>query len=770
MADLTIPTPPRTPTELPTPSSSSASLKASFSNKSTSIKENVQVMVRCRPKSKKELEEEPCWIIDTRQGTIELARITSTARSFQFDNVMMGEGNEQVYKAGIQDLVRSTMMGYNGTVFAYGQTASGKTYTMGTEKEPGVIPRAVEEVFSYIEEDTSGREYLLRVSYMEIYNERIKDLLSDENTNPEIVEDRKKGNYVRNLKEEIVKTSQDVINCIKKGEGNRHISATDYNERSSRSHTIFQLMIESRPKSIGSKTNIVRFSQLNLIDLAGSEKVTSDVERRKEGAYINKSLLTLGNVISKLTSDSPPMHIPFRDSKLTRILQTALSGNARIAVICTINPTFSSKDESMNTLKFAQRAKLIKTDAKMTKIGEHSELQKYLRTIAELQTRMQEKNDLETETKKRLENLLSLILTSSKGTNKDEERDNFQIASFVPKDCTIEEVARRCEEGFAAKCEAHTREMQRKREMIDQLESTVQVLESINSQKAEILAKREAQIELLNKKLHEKSTTSVQHLMAAFQKAGVEQPQVQRALETLFLSVHPEDINKSKDIITQSIIQQQQKQAQQQQQKKQKEQQKGHETEQKLEQQVEQQANVQADSQKKSQANTQTNIQTDTQAEQQADSQEETRTNSQAEQQTQSMTTPLAEQQANPLVTQEEHQAEQAIYTKPKVSPQLFISIQEACTYCPLPAFTIYQPIEEYSCPDLVEDGNASDTTEHGHSRENSFWEEQSYKTDSEVEEIDKVYSPYAEHIQQTLFYLPNWILVAWCIFYLLRL
>ncbi|PHZ10110.1 uncharacterized protein RHIMIDRAFT_42852 [Rhizopus microsporus ATCC 52813] len=312
--------------------------------------------------------------------------------------------------------------------------------------------------------------------------------------------------------------------------------------------------------------------------------------------------------------------------------------------------------------------------------------------------------------------------------------------------------------------------MQRKTEMIDQLESTVQVLESINSQKAEILAKREAQIELLNKKLHEKSTTSVQHLMAAFHKAGVDQPQVQRALETLFLSVHPEDINKSKEIITQSIIQQQQKQ-QQQQQKKQKEQQKGHEKEQKLEQQLEQQANVQADSQEKSQASTQTDAQVNIQTDTQADSQENTRANSQTEQQTQSMTTLLAEQQTSPLAnTQEEHQAEQAIYTKPKVSPQLFISIQEACTYCPLPAFTIYQPIEKYSCPDLVEDGNTSDTTEHGHSRENSFWEEQSYKTDSEVEEIDKVYSPYAEHIQQTLFYLPNWILVAWCIFYLLRL
>ncbi|KAG0734882.1 hypothetical protein G6F23_012001 [Rhizopus arrhizus] len=265
---------------------------------------------------------------------------------------------------------------------------------MGTEKEPGVIPRAVEEVFSYIEEDTSGREYLLRVSYMEIYNERIKDLLTTEDKNPDIVEDKKKGIYVRHLTEEMVKTPKEVMRCIKLGEGNRHISATDYNDRSSRSHTIFQLVIESRPKTVQSKTNLVRISQLNLIDLAGSEKVASDMERRKEGAFINKSLLTLGNVISKLTSDEPALHIPFRNSKLTRILQAALSGNARISVICTINPTLASKDESMNTLKFAQRAKLVKTDAKMTKIGEHSQLQNCLRTIAELQTQMQEKTDV----------------------------------------------------------------------------------------------------------------------------------------------------------------------------------------------------------------------------------------------------------------------------------------------------------------------------------------------------------------------------------------
>ncbi|KAI8878822.1 kinesin-domain-containing protein [Backusella circina FSU 941] len=390
-------------------------LKPSVSKSTaTSIKESVQVLVRCRPPSERERLERPCWYVRPEEGSIELLQIKNptSGYSFHYDKVIEGVDNSQVYKAGIQELVRSAMKGYNGTVFAYGQTASGKTYVGSccTEQEPGVTPRAVEEVFSYINTDTSGREYMLRVSYMEIYNEKMKDLFNPKDGQPEIVEDKKQIT-VRNLKEHIVKTPQEVMEFIKEGEKNRHVSATDYNEQSSRSHSIFQIVIESRSPH---ELTQVRLSQLNLIDLAGSEKVTSDMERRMEGSYINKSLLTLGNVISKLTSDEPVTHIPFRNSKLTRILQTALSGNARIAVICTINPTFASKDESLNTLRFAQRAKLVKTAAKMTSIMDKSELKKCLIKIAELQTQMREKTELEVATRESLKNLLGLILTGSK--------------------------------------------------------------------------------------------------------------------------------------------------------------------------------------------------------------------------------------------------------------------------------------------------------------------------------------------------------------------
>ncbi|KAL9537860.1 hypothetical protein MBANPS3_011401 [Mucor bainieri] len=527
------------PTTSSSRSSSSASLRPSFSTRSTSIRENVQVMVRCRPRSEKELEydEEPCWLISPEEGLIEQARLKApnSIRAFYYDNVVMGTDNAQVYKAGILDLVRSAMMGYNGMHFYPTQHcicvwSNSQWKDLCTEKEPGVIPRAVQDVFSYIEEDTNGREYLLRVSYMEIYNEKIKDLLCVENTSPEIIEDKvrpsgqnafiaafaqsdqhvlQKGVYVRNLKEVIVKTSEEVMNCIREGEGNRHISATDYNERSSRSHTIFQLVIESRSKGIPNSANRgVRLSQLNLIDLAGSEKVATDVERRKEGAYINKSLLTLGNVISKLTSDEPASHIPFRNSKLTRILQAALSGNARISVICTINPTFASKDESLNTLRFAQRAKLVKTAAKMTRILDNSELQNCLLQIAKLQTEMQEKNDLEAETRERLTNLLGLILTSSKDHDDGEGRDNDMYTRLsnitsddLKNDATMRDVVARCEEGIAAQVTAHNKQMAKMINTLESMQDMIQVMEAARDKYQDALVKRDAHIDKLEQEL-----------------------------------------------------------------------------------------------------------------------------------------------------------------------------------------------------------------------------------------------------------------------------
>ncbi|OAD67088.1 hypothetical protein PHYBLDRAFT_22536, partial [Phycomyces blakesleeanus NRRL 1555(-)] len=286
----------------------------------------------------------------------------------------------------------------------------------GTEQEPGVIPRAVNEVFENIRQATN-KEFLLRVSYLEIYNETIRDLLAPNNTDIKIHEDRRRGIYVSPLIEEIVTGPEKVMKIIQRGEANRHISTTDYNMHSSRSHTIFQMVIESRIRNNDNKNlNIacvcvcvcVCYVSQNLIDLAGSEKAVTNQERRKEGAYINKSLLTLGTVISKLTEQgkSSAGHIPYRDSKLTRILQTALSGQAKVGVICTISP--SSLDESHNTLKFAARVKKVVVTAKNEEVmDDKALLQRYRGEILDLKHKLMAANEVIKEEKDHTQSMLS---------------------------------------------------------------------------------------------------------------------------------------------------------------------------------------------------------------------------------------------------------------------------------------------------------------------------------------------------------------------------
>lgn len=288
------------------------------------------------------------------------------------------------------------MEGYHGTVFAYGMTGTGKTFSMqGTASSPGVIPLAITDIFSYIRE-TPSREFLLRVSYLEIYNEKIHDLLSMPTTNAiggaaqqeeiKLREDSKRGVYASPLKEEIVQSPTQLLRVIARGDQARRTASTQFNARSSRSHAVVQIVVESRERMPGGtaggdggkRSGIlpggVRVSTLSLIDLAGSEKAAESKERRQEGAHINKSLLTLGTVISRLSDskekegkggDKDGKHLPYRDSKLTRLLQGALSGNSLVSILCTIQINASGTaaavnthtSETLNTLKFASRAK-----------------------------------------------------------------------------------------------------------------------------------------------------------------------------------------------------------------------------------------------------------------------------------------------------------------------------------------------------------------------------------------------------------------------------
>ncbi|EKM51774.1 uncharacterized protein PHACADRAFT_262108 [Phanerochaete carnosa HHB-10118-sp] len=345
-------------------------------------------------------------------------------QEFHFDEILTGSENRPVYNAVARSHVCAAMDGYDAVIFAYGQTASGKTFTLsGDEEQPGITPRAMKDIFAYIRR-TPTREYLLRCSYLEIYNETIHDLLAPPSmsaaqpvqihgTGPDIV--------LTPLREEVVTSLKGFKEVLERGEGNRRTASTDWNERSSRSHSVFRVVIESRGRgprdedgtSSGRQTpgyrpptpggarlqarggRSVQTSVLSLIDLAGSEKATSDKERTREGKYINTSLLTLGTVIGTLAENASRGkndHVPFRNSKLTRMLQPSLSGNARISVICTINPSKEAITESTSTLLFAQRIKRVQLHAqKKEVIDTEALLERYRKEIEELKRRLAER-------------------------------------------------------------------------------------------------------------------------------------------------------------------------------------------------------------------------------------------------------------------------------------------------------------------------------------------------------------------------------------------
>ncbi|GAA5865939.1 hypothetical protein JCM3774_005528 [Rhodotorula dairenensis] len=325
-------------------------------------------------------------------STSNVPKALSDEYDFRFDLLHIHpHPTEHLYDRKIKPVVKAALGGFNGTVFAYGQTASGKTHTMlGSPSEPGIIPLAVDELFSHIHEQQSRRSYSLRVSFLEIYNEQLRDLLApppspfslQPSRGPEIVE----NGSVKHLEERAVSLPDEVLEVLKEGDMRRRVGATDWNERSSRSHCVFIVTIESMSKADGS----ARTSKLNLIDLAGSESATGQEERRKEGAFINKSLLTLGTVIGKLTDPSTSAaHIPYRDSKLTRLLQPALSGNSRVAVVCTVSPDPEQAAETLSTLKFAKRAKMVVTKAERgVLVTDAVMLKRYAAQIANLQTQI----------------------------------------------------------------------------------------------------------------------------------------------------------------------------------------------------------------------------------------------------------------------------------------------------------------------------------------------------------------------------------------------
>ncbi|XP_054998121.1 kinesin-like protein KIF7 isoform X2 [Sorex araneus] len=338
----------------------------------------IRVALRVRPLLPKELlhGHQSCLRVEPAHGRVTLGR----DRHFSFHVVLDEDtGQEAVYQACVQPLLEAFFEGFNATVFAYGQTGSGKTYTMGEasvaplrEDEQGIIPRAMAEAFKLIDENDL-LDCLVHVSYLEVYKEEFRDLLEVGTASRDIqLREDDRGNVVLcGVKEVDVEGLDEVLSLLEAGNAARHTGSTHLNRLSSRSHTVFTVTLEQRGRSPSRPPRPapgqLLVSKFHFVDLAGSERVLktgSSGERLRESIQINSSLLALGNVISALGDPQRRgSHIPYRDSKITRILKDSLGGNAKTAMIACVSPSSSDFDETLNTLNYASRAQNIRNRA-----------------------------------------------------------------------------------------------------------------------------------------------------------------------------------------------------------------------------------------------------------------------------------------------------------------------------------------------------------------------------------------------------------------------
>ncbi|XP_071802889.1 kinesin heavy chain-like isoform X2 [Asterias amurensis] len=320
---------------------------------------NIKVVCRVRPMNSSELASKST-VATKFQGD---DTVSMGGKVFVFDRVFRPiSTQEEVYNKCAKAIVKDVLEGYNGTIFAYGQTSSGKTFTMegvlNDDLYMGIIPRIVQDIFNHIYQMDESLEFHIKVSYFEIYMDRIRDLLDVSKTNLSVHEDKNRVPYVKGASERFVSSPDEVMEVIDEGKSNRHIAVTNMNEHSSRSHSIFLIQVKQENVETQKKLS----GKLYLVDLAGSEKVSktgAEGTVLDEAKNINKSLSALGNVISSL-ADGRKTHIPYRDSKMTRILQESLGGNSRTTIVICCSPSSFNDCETKSTLMFGQRAKTVK--------------------------------------------------------------------------------------------------------------------------------------------------------------------------------------------------------------------------------------------------------------------------------------------------------------------------------------------------------------------------------------------------------------------------
>lgn len=322
-----------------------------------------------------------------------LAAPDDPPRRWTFDAVYDDSSTQQqVYDETCRPVVDSVLEGYNATIFAYGQTGAGKTHTMEGLRDPpemkGVIPNTFDHIFQAITDDKSGKEYLVRASFLEIYKEEVRDLLSKTPKQKlDLKQHPKKGVYVKGLTTHAVKSIEEIDDLLTKGKKHRQVAFTHMNDGSSRSHSIFQITVETSEPGPNPGKNLIKAGMLSLVDLAGSErqaKTQATGEQLEEAKKINLSLSTLGLVIKALATGDKSVYVPYRSSQLTRLLENSLGGNSKTVMLAAVGPAGWNFDETVGTLRYADRAKSIQNKVQLDLDPKDAMLLKFQEEIEKL--------------------------------------------------------------------------------------------------------------------------------------------------------------------------------------------------------------------------------------------------------------------------------------------------------------------------------------------------------------------------------------------------
>lgn len=422
--------------------------------------QKIQVFVRCRPLNEKENgfsvevlpDNNEVRVLDRHNSSIN----NHDTKNFYFDRVFDPQARQaDVYKTVVRPLIDQVLFGFNCTVFAYGQTGTGKTYTMeghrsdenlSWEEDPhcGIIPRATSQLFEELQ--NQKRKFTVRVSFLELYNEDAYDLLSsiEDATKLRIYDDvhRKGSVIVGGLKEVVVNSKEEIFEILERGSAKRQKAATMLNACSSRSHTIFSITVHIREEGSMQGEELLKVGKLNLVDLAGSENIrrsgAQDIRAREAGS-INQALLTLGRVITALVENRP--HIPYRESKLTRLLQDSLGGKTKTSLIATISPSPLDYEDTVNVLDYASRAKNItnnpEVNQRTTKLSnESSEIDRLRKELESIQDRhsneiseieFKVRNEVAVEFKREMERMKQSYKDTYEGHMKDIIRNRDEI-------------------------------------------------------------------------------------------------------------------------------------------------------------------------------------------------------------------------------------------------------------------------------------------------------------------------------------------------------